>query len=1017
MLLNFSGSSLRKFASANAAKLLMGGVATTAVISRMSVAKELEQLKRELANVDSSKPAGIDQLKTKYILVPYAMPNEKTERDLAATRQDLAKTKKDLQQREQELRTSHERKLETPNELESKGTKEELGRENEKLETKIEELDKKDKELQATRAELNTTKEELETMRKELRETKTMLKIKEEELKTTKEELKTTKEELKTTKEELKSDKLEPETSEHKEEKSSTEAPVNDENIVSNDSVPSTVAAAPSGSPPGPAPGPPGPPPGPPGQPGKQQRDFIDTLATNIPEAIRKRTVNTWRGWQRNMTSTGGTDLDELTNVITSLSYAHHPDVPKLEAATWSTNKQSRIEGLNKFRDTWTRMKALKIRVDTLNMSITDQTSQKSKKNGDLSKIDEAINNLHMRIHCYTAQLGPVETSEYKHDNANLSSQNVTLMDCDKADVAISNLTKIQECKISRETLKSEWETLQETAINNLEKLYTTKSSTYQIHVEWDKLVTSGNLYLTIDKHNSFLEECVRLKDSKLMNNSTSSFTSKFRNMLKEVPGTKDIYLGLDHLCETATQQLSKLHENSLPCLQPLTMWESLQHTILTSSLLKEEIEMLENIRDYNPAITELLKMKEYCQNQKQYIQTLASALTKQLTTAQKINEDKADLNHAQNVHVAFLTRKRIFLGDKSTKFTPTVPSIPYYMYYNGLQPLAQLEVIGKMLKAGTSEQKKQTVLGEINGIRRDICKLEDIYKSTISTRYEFLSNYLTSINDTLKSLTVVNPIDVLDRHIKALESADFNGYQNAKNKKITPVNDQSFKAIYAYDTGMTPNQIQSRDIIYKDRVKKQKVNSMADDAVISGARGFIIDDNTSPVGVGDNITRLLNTYESFQKNEDAVKHLDTLRDFVINTDVAGIFAGEVKPTYTYEQMKYLEELQIDILGQTPPPEITGTGQYQEFYEKPLSRYYFIPDSLPWNEVNYDFLHNALSLQKTLIDMNDDANIEKFQTLLKDVKSENISSVQNQIKTELERLQEIKKTVRPANNM
>ena len=66
MLLNFSGSSLRKFASANAAKLLMGGVATTAVISRMSVAKELEQLKRELANVDSSKPAGIDQLKTKY---------------------------------------------------------------------------------------------------------------------------------------------------------------------------------------------------------------------------------------------------------------------------------------------------------------------------------------------------------------------------------------------------------------------------------------------------------------------------------------------------------------------------------------------------------------------------------------------------------------------------------------------------------------------------------------------------------------------------------------------------------------------------------------------------------------------------------------------------------------------------------------------------------------------------------------------------------------------------------------
>ena len=824
--------------------------------------------------------------------------------------------------------------------------------------------------------------------------------------------MKTTKEELKTTKEELKSDKREPETSGHKEEKSSTKAPVNDENIVSNDSVPSTVAAAPPGpppgppgSPPGPPGSPPGPPPGPPGQPGKQQLDLIDTLAKNIPLAIRRRKTTQWREWQGNMTSTGGTDINELTDVIKSLSYAHNPAVPNLELKTWSTNKNSRIKGLKKFRETWTAIKALKLKVDNLNMSITDQTSQKSKKNGDLSKIDEAINNLHMRIYCYKAQLGPVETSEYKHDNANLSSQDVTPMNCENPDVAISNLTKIQDCKIVRETLRSNWETMQETAINNLKKLYTTKSSTDQIHVEWDKLVTSGNLYLTIDKHNSFLEECVRLKDSKLMNNSTSSFTCKFRNMLKKVPGTKDIYLGLDHLCETATQQLSKLHENSLPCLQPLTMWESIQHTILTSSLLKEEIEMLENIRDYNPAITELLKMKEYCQRQKQYIQTLASELTKQLTTAQKINEDKADLNHAQNVHVAFLTRKRIFLGDKSTKFTPTVPSIPYYMYYNGLQPLAQLEVIGKMLKAGTSEQKKQTVLKEINGIRREICKLEDIYKSKISTRYEFLSNYLTSINDTLKSLTVVNPIDVLDRHIKALESADFNGYENAKNKKITPVNDQSFKAIYAYDTGMTPNQIQSRDIIYKDRVKKQKVfNSIADDAVISGARGFIIDDNTSPVGVDDNITRLLNTYESFQKNEDTVKHLNTLRDFVVNSDVADIFANGGNPTYTYEQMKNLEELQIDILGKTPPPEITGTGQYQEFYEKPLSRYYFIPNSLPWNEVNYDFLHNALLLQKKLIDMNDDANIEKFQTLLKDVKSENISSVQDQIKTELESL-------------
>ena len=1017
MLLNFSGSSLRKFASANAAKLLMGGVATTAVLSRMSVAKELEQLKRELANVDSSKPAGIDQLKTKYILVPYAMPNKNTERDLAATRRALAKTKEDLQQREQELRTSHERKLETPNELESKETKEELGRENENLETKIEELDKKDKELQATRAELNTTIEALETVRKELRETQSKLKIKEEELKTTKEE-------LKTTKEELKSDKREQETSGHKEEKSSTESPVNGENIVS-----STVAAAPPGSPPGPPPGPPGPP----GGTGKKQVDFIDIFAQNIPSNFKNKTMSKWRQWHKNMTSNGGTNMDELKTVIESLSYFPQSVAPTLLIKTWSENKDRRLQGLNKFRDTWSKMNVIKLTIDRLNMSISDQTLQKNRVRGDQTKIDSIdvkINNLRGKISCFTAQLGPIATFEYKHDPGESSSADLTsIMSCDISSVAISNLKKLGECKNERVNLESSWAVLQGQKINNVIKLYTAQSSTEEknnmseINVEWYDLVTMGNKYLTTDKYNAFLEECVYLKDNKMINNSTSSFTTKFRDMLKNVhtnQNSTNIDFGLDYLCEIATSTVSELRNGNISpvstCLRPMTMWESIQHTILTSPLLNDEIIMLNNLRDYNPTIAKLLANKEYYERQQRYIKKLASDLETQLLQARKYNEEIADLNYAQNVHVAFLRRKRILMGDKNTKFAPDVPSIPYYMYYNGLQPLAQLEVIGKMLEKRTDNQKNQ-IIEQINKTRDEISTLEKLFKSTLGKRYDFISNYLTSINDALKALTIANPLDVLNKHINALQQADYKSYNNARIacQKISPVNTQLTESKYAYDKNMDKNQLQARDITYKNLVKKHKSGNSTYEIIISDARSFIIDDNSSPVGVDDYITQLLNTYGSFQKNEEPVKNLEILRNFVVdsakNSAINDIFTTGGKTTYTYEQIEHLEQLQIDILGKDAPADISGNIQYNTYYEEPLARYYFIPTSLPWDKVDYDFLHDALLLQKTLIDKEDNATIERFQQMLKDTKLNNISEVKDAIQKELEKLRKNTETV------
>jgi hypothetical protein len=331
-------------------------------------------------------------------------------------------------------------------------------------------------------------------------------------------------------------------------------------------------------------------------------------------------------------------------------------------------------------------------------------------------------------------------------------------------------------------------------------------------------------------------------------------------------------------------------------------------------------------------------------------------------------------------------------------------------MYLNGLCPLQNIESIGKVCEKTKLQTKKTSTIqriGDMQGLVNLGCK-----GGTLATRYEFILKYLEYVDQALKILLSSGmPEHTLKKYTEALKQPDFQRFE--KMVKKTADNEmkknetkhgkkEDFKQAYDFNLNLPDKLKKARDIAYKKLLSTNKSKSIKDDARIADTILFNVANDNLSLRVSSNIADAFSAYESFKKKVKISENLDILTRAFSDSSSHGMFVYTPSNVWSIEEINQLEKLQIEILREAPP-EIKNENQYTEYYKKPLDRYLFLPKTLPWENVDYDFLKNALTLQKKLIDEKDDAGISRWSNLLANARTlENIKTLQTAMSSELQ---------------